>query len=125
MGEVVCGISRFAGLILSTSALGVDANESPNPELFDKPLPNLDVGLNAFWFENESLNPEAADPCLAEVGIPKASKLVEGVGLGDDRSPVSCNCALGAVIVGAGDGIIGGVGREGNFSESRVGRPLR
>jgi hypothetical protein len=62
--------------------------------------------------------------------MPNASKLPEGVGalgLGEDRSPVTCSCALGAVTVGAGEGIDGGVGRGPCFElmESRFGLPLR
>jgi hypothetical protein len=47
------------------------------------------------------------------------------MGLGDDRSPVTCNRALpGAVLVGVG--IVGGVGRGPCFDgESRVGLPRR
>ena len=48
------------------------------------------------------------------------------MGLGEDRSPVTCNLALGATAVVAGEGIAGGVGRGPCFKgESRVGLPLR
>ena len=48
------------------------------------------------------------------------------MGLGEDRSPVTCNRALGATTVFAGEGIEGGVGRGPCFKgESRVGLPLR
>lgn len=131
---MVCGISNLEAGIRSTSALGVggELNESPNPEWLDRPLPNLEVGLKAFGFglaPNESLNPELADPCgRGAVGNPKASRLPEGAGgLGEDLSPVTCSCALGAVTVDAGDGMEGGVGKGSclGLSESRVGLPLR
>jgi len=49
-----------------------------------------------------------------------------GMGLGEDRSPVTCNSALGATAVVAGEGIEGGVGRGPCFKgESRVGLPRR
>jgi len=68
VGEVVCGISRLAAPIRSTSGAVLEAgadepNESPNPEVPDRPRPNREVGLNGFWVEpNESLNPEEVDP---------------------------------------------------------------
>jgi hypothetical protein len=49
-----------------------------------------------------------------------------GMGLGEDRSPVTCNRALGATAVFEEAGIVGGVGRGPCFEgESRVGLPLR
>ena len=68
VGEVVCGISRLAAPIRSTSGAVLEAgadepNESPNPEVPDRPRPNREVGLNGFWVEpKESLNPEEVDP---------------------------------------------------------------
>jgi hypothetical protein len=47
------------------------------------------------------------------------------MGMGEDRSPVTCNRALAGTVF-ADDGIVGGVGRGPCFEgESRVGLPLR